>query len=126
MGSRFLISVAAGEALPIYRQIIEQIKAAIASGLLSHGDRLPSHRDLAKELLVAPLTVKRAYDVLEQEGLVATRRGTGTFVQAVESEVNLVAAAELDARLQALVRHARVLGLGEREIARRLRDVWRS
>lgn len=126
MGSRFLISVAPGEALPIYRQIVEQVKAAIASGLLVRGDRLPSHRDLAKELLVAPLTVKRAYDVLEQEGLVVSRRGSGTFVQATEADVNTDAEAELELRLQALVRHARVLGLGERELARRLRERWRS
>jgi len=80
MAAGILIRVDAGAALPIYRQIVEQVKAAIASGVLSPGDRLPSHRDLAHELVVAPLTVSRAYEQLEREGFLATARGKGTFV----------------------------------------------
>ena len=126
MASRFLISVAPGDALPIYRQIVEQVKAAIASGVLADSDQLPSHRDLARDIVVAPLTVKRAYDVLEQEGFVRMRRGTGTFVHAPGAVARDEADAELDARLEAAIRHARALGLGERELARRLRELWRA
>ncbi len=126
MVSKFLISVAPGDALPIYRQIVEQVKAAIASGVLSDGDQLPSHRDLARDVVVAPLTVKRAYDVLEQEGMVLTRRGTGTFVQAPGTDARENADEELDARIRAVIRHARALDLGERELARRLRELWRE
>jgi len=66
--------------LPIYRQIVRQITDAIAGGRMTAGEKLPSHRDLASLLVIAPLTVKKAYDELEKEGLIRTRRGRGTFV----------------------------------------------
>jgi len=66
--------------LPIYRQIVRQITDAIAGGRMVNGERLPSHRDLAADLVIAPLTVKKAYDALEREGLITTQRGRGTFV----------------------------------------------
>jgi GntR family transcriptional regulator len=69
-----------GDELPIYRQIVRQIADAIAGGRLEAGARLPSHRDLAEELVIAPLTVKKAYDELEREGLLVSQRGRGTFV----------------------------------------------
>jgi GntR family transcriptional regulator len=71
-----------GDDLPIYRQIVRQIQEAIASGRFEIGERLPSHRELAKQLVIAPLTVKRAYDELERAGLVRSARGRGTFVAA--------------------------------------------
>ncbi len=69
----------AGE-LSIYRQIMRQITEAIAGGRLQPGDKLPSHRDLAEQLVIAPLTVKKAYDELEAGGYIETQRGRGTFV----------------------------------------------
>ncbi len=69
----------AGE-LSIYRQIMRQITEAIASRRLQPGDKLPSHRDLAEQLVIAPLTVKKAYDELEASGYIETQRGRGTFV----------------------------------------------
>ncbi|MFQ5739557.1 MAG: GntR family transcriptional regulator, partial [Acidobacteriota bacterium] len=73
--------VTPGDELPLYRQIIRQITDAIAGSRLKSGDKLPSHRDLATQLVIAPLTVKKAYDELEQGGLIETRRGRGTFVR---------------------------------------------
>ena len=67
--------------LPIYRQIVHQVAAAIAGGRIRPGERLPSHRDLAAQLVIAPLTVKKAYDELEREGYLEMRRGRGTFVR---------------------------------------------
>jgi GntR family transcriptional regulator len=69
-----------GDELPIYRQIVRQVTDAVAGGRLRPGDKLPSHRELAEELVVAPLTVKKAYDELEARGLIETQRGRGTFV----------------------------------------------
>ena len=66
--------------LPIFRQIMRQITDAIAAGKAGPGERLPSHRELAAQLVIAPLTVKKAYDELEREGLIITMRGKGTFV----------------------------------------------
>jgi GntR family transcriptional regulator len=68
--------------LPIYRQIMRQIIDAVAGGRIAPGEQLPSHRDLAEQLVIAPLTVKKAYDELERQGLIATQRGRGTFVSA--------------------------------------------
>jgi GntR family transcriptional regulator len=68
------------DGLPIYRQIMRQITDGIAGGRLAPGDQLPSHRDLAAQLVIAPLTVKKAYDELELQGLITTVRGRGTFV----------------------------------------------
>jgi GntR family transcriptional regulator len=68
--------------LPIYRQIMRQIMDAIAGGRLKSGDKLLSHRDLSEQLVVAPLTVKKAYDELEALGYLDTQRGRGTFVSA--------------------------------------------
>jgi len=68
--------------LPIYRQIIAQIRRAVAAGLLVPGDQLPSVRELAARLLVNPNTVARVYRDLERDGLLETRRGQGTFISA--------------------------------------------
>ena len=59
---------------------MRQITDAIAGRRLQPGDRLPSHRELAEQLAIAPLTVKKAYDELEHAGLIGTQRGRGTFV----------------------------------------------
>src|SRR5690348_14139289 len=59
---------------------MRQITEAIAAGRLNPGDKLTSHRDLSEELVIAPLTVKKAYDELESLGYIETQRGRGTFV----------------------------------------------
>ncbi len=69
-----------GDELPIYRQIMHQIVDGIAAGRLARGDKLPSHRDLAATLVIAPLTVKKAYDELELQGIIKSQRGRGTFI----------------------------------------------
>lgn len=65
---------------PIYQQIIEEFKRAVARGELVPGDRIPSQRDLATEARVNPNTVQRAYREMEWLGLVETLRGQGTFI----------------------------------------------
>ncbi len=65
---------------PIYEQIVEQIKHQVIQQELTEGTPLPSVRALAKELKISALTVKKAYDFLEEEGLVATVHGKGSFV----------------------------------------------
>src|SRR5580698_9506727 len=74
------IIVNPADELPIYRQIMGQITEAIAGGRLKGGDRLASHRDLSEQLVVAPLTVKKAYDELETLGFIESQQGRGTFV----------------------------------------------
>lgn len=66
--------------VPFYRQIIDQVKSAIATGAVEPGDRLPTVRQLAVDLSINPNTVSRAYTELELTGLVETQMGSGTFV----------------------------------------------
>ena len=66
--------------MPVYRQIVDQVRGAVASGALRAGDQLPTVRQLAVDLEVNPNTVVRAYRELEYDGLLETHQGTGTFV----------------------------------------------
>jgi GntR family transcriptional regulator len=74
----FKLDLASG--VPVYRQIIDQVMAGIASGALSTGDQLPTVRQLAVDLEINPNTVVRAYKELEIRGLLDTHHGTGTFI----------------------------------------------
>ena len=69
-----------GSAVPIYEQIKNAIRDEILSGELVAGEKLPSVRALARELSISILTVKKAYDELENEGFIESRQGLGTFV----------------------------------------------
>lgn len=66
--------------VPIYLQIVGQVRQAVAMGILSPGDQLPTVRELAVQLTVNPNTVAKAYQELEREGVIETARGRGTFV----------------------------------------------
>ena len=72
------ISLAAGA--PLYAQVVEGVKREIGAGRLKPGEPLPSFRALAQELMVSVITVKRAYEELEREGIIHRRQGLGTFV----------------------------------------------
>ena len=78
MAIKILLDLKSG--VPFYRQIIDQVRSSIATGLLEPGDRLPTVRQLAVDLSVNPNTVSRAYTELELTGLVETQLGSGTFV----------------------------------------------
>jgi len=75
-----LMHISTRNGVPIYVQLVSQIKHLIASGRLSTGSELPPIRTLAEQLLINPNTVARAYRELESAGLLTTRRGAGTYV----------------------------------------------
>lgn len=101
-----------GSELPIYRQIMRQITEALAVGTLRPGDKLPSHRDLAEELVIAPLTIKKAYDEMEQLGFLETRRGRGTFVSLKQPRMKLAdQREEIQATARKLLSIAYMVGL---------------
>lgn len=68
--------------VPVYRQIVDQVRGGVASGALAVGDQLPTVRQLAVDLSINPNTVVRAYRELELGGLLETHQGTGTFISA--------------------------------------------
>lgn len=77
-GFRFALDLHTG--VPVYRQLIDQVRTGIASGSLTAGDQLPTVRQLAVDLAINPNTVMRAYRELELGGLLETHQGTGTFI----------------------------------------------
>ena len=79
-GFRFLLDLHSG--MPVYRQIMDQVRGGFASGALTPGDQLPTVRQLAVDLAINPNTVVRAYRELELGGLLETHQGTGTFIGA--------------------------------------------
>lgn len=86
--------------VPIYMQILNQVKRATASGLLKPGDQMPSVRELAMELTVNPNTIAKAYQELEREGITKTVRGVGTFI--ADKEFKIVHEERVKVLLQAI------------------------
>jgi GntR family transcriptional regulator len=84
--ARFTIDLHSG--VPVYRQLIDQVRSWIASGTLTAGDQLPTVRQLAVDLAINPNTVMRAYRELELGGLIETHQGTGTFIAKKRLEKN--------------------------------------
>lgn len=74
--------------VPVYRQLIDQVRGGVASGSLAAGDQLPTVRQLAVDLAINPNTVMRAYRELELGGLLETHQGTGTFISDKKPEKN--------------------------------------
>lgn len=103
--------------IPIYEQIMDQIKAAILNGELTEDTMLPSVRGLSKELKISALTVKKAYDHLEQEGFTVTVHGKGTFVAAANQEwMKEQGRKEVEKDLEQVIAKGRQNGLTEQEI----------
>lgn len=113
--------------LPLYRQIMRQIMDAIAGGRLKSGDKLASHRDLSEQLVIAPLTVKKAYDELEVLGFIETERGRGTFVCARRPEADRsVQLGHIQQASRRLLSQAYLSGLSFREVVRALEEADRE
>lgn len=77
----FRFDLLPSSATPIYRQIVDQVARAVASGSLAAGDELPSVRAVASQYVVNPMTVSKAYSLLELQGLVERRRGVGMVIR---------------------------------------------
>jgi GntR family transcriptional regulator len=86
VSARFAFHLDAHSGVPVYRQLIDQVQGAVASGSLSPGDQLPTVRHVAVELAINPNTVLRAYREMEIRGMLDTQQGTGTFVAEQQKE----------------------------------------
>ena len=103
--------------VPIYEQIMNQIKTAIMNGELIEDTMLPSVRALSKELKISALTVKKAYDNLEQEGFTVTIHGKGTFVTATNKDFQKEEfQKEVETDLENAIIKGRKYGLSNEEI----------
>jgi GntR family transcriptional regulator len=112
-----LLRIEKGSAVPISRQIADQIASLCASGGVQPGERLPSVRELARELAVNQNTVLRVYERLSGEGLLEMRHGQGTFVAARSSKHRLAGhRARLIDELRQIAQQAAGLGLSSDEL----------
>jgi len=117
------LKIDATNGVPLYLQIAKEVKHSIALGSLQTGEQLPSVREIALQITVNPNTVAKAYRELEAQGVVETRRGTGTFVSeqiaAISKEERTRAVAELIDRALDEAKH---LQMKENEMIRLFRD----
>jgi len=117
------IHISANDGVPIYLQIVNQVKYLVASGRLAPGEELPPIRVLAEQLLVNPNTVARAYRELETAGLVTKRRTAGTYVSDAGSPLARRQRVKiLTERVDALLAEARQLDVAVDEVVELIRQ----
>jgi GntR family transcriptional regulator len=118
------ITINLSDGVPIYRQIVNQVKYLAASGLIKPGEELPPIRTLALQLKVTPNTIVKAYGELEISGVIHKRRGSGTFVS--EGRPQQVTLRErrrvIEQRIDALLAEAHQLSFTEDDILRMVRE----
>ena len=102
--------------VPIYEQIIDQIKTMIRKQELKQNDQLPSVRALSKELKISALTVKKAYDELEREGFTVTIHGKGSYVTAANTELMMEEQKEVEQDLEQAILKGRRFGISDEDI----------
>jgi len=118
------LSIRPGAAEPIYRQIVDQLRRLITSNQLPAGDPLPSVREVAGRHAINPMTVSRAYGLLELEGLLTRQRGKGMVVSARRrAQTDDRRLAHLEPKLKDIARAARELGLSDRLVLDRLEEL---
>lgn len=107
--------------VPIYKQIAEQFESDILAGIYSQGEYLPSIRGLAKDLKISVITTMKAYELLEQQGLVTAVQGKGYYVNAQDSEMlREQHLRKVEEALQEAIRAAKRAGMTEKELTEML------
>jgi len=121
-GFQFALDLQTG--VPVYRQLIDQVRAGIASGYLGAGNQLPTVRQLAVDLAINPNTVMRAYRELELGGLLETHQGTGTFISDKKPEKKTAERErQLDQMAGEFAARAGAAGFTLEEVIDRLREL---
>jgi len=120
MNGAFVISQS--DKRPIYLQIMEQMKQRIAVGDWKEGQAIPSIRQLAVDLEVSVITVKRAYLELEREGVIVTQQGKGSHVASTPGLGAKLREQELEQHLEQAMRIAAMLGIQPKELEEKLRE----
>ena len=111
--------------VPIYRQVMDQVREQIMAGRLPEGDQLISVRELSAQLKVNPMTVSKAYSAMESEGLLERRRGIGLFVARIQARKKEQSKeAVMEAALTRVVTTAVQFGLSEDQVRKMLSDLF--
>ena len=118
-----LLVISQTDPRPLYQQVKDQLRHRVAVGELKPGDEIPSIRQLAADIRVSVITIKRAYLELELEGVIQTRQGRGSFVADNVGLGDSLKEEELTSHLRAAVSAASLIGLTEEQLIERLRVV---
>ena len=111
-----MFRIEAGSDVPLYRQLVQQVRRDVMLGRLRPGDQLPSVKDVVDALSVNPNTVVKAFGELEHQGVLVRRQGVGTFVAAAPSLASLAVEPKLQSALARWVDRARADGLSAEQI----------
>ncbi len=118
------IVISQSDPAPMHRQVTDQVKDAIAKGTLKTGEKLPSIREMSKELKISPITIKRSYRDLEQEGYIVTRAGLGSFVADVDfGRLRSEKADEISGELGRIMKMAAGYGISATELGKILKGL---
>ena len=122
-----LIAVDTHSGVPVFRQIMDQVKFQIASGIIHSGDELPTTRTLSAQLGVNPMTVSKAYSFLESEGIVERRPGKPLIVKPIRDKERETAKTEqLRQSLKPVITAVRQLGIDKKEAAKIFNEMLRN
>jgi GntR family transcriptional regulator len=124
MNKHSWITLSQSDPRALYLQVIEQIQRRVAVGNLPPGTELPSIRQLAADLSVSVITIKRAYLELERDGTITTRQGKGSIVSDTPGLSTSIAERELESHLNDAAQLGSLLGLSKREMQRRMAEAY--
>ncbi|MBF0580181.1 GntR family transcriptional regulator [Erysipelotrichaceae bacterium RD49] len=111
------LQISSSSMTPVYEQITTQIRRQIQDGTLAEGEQLPSVRAVARDYHISALTVKKAYDQLDAEGLVTTVHGKGSYVNAIDAEFSKEQARrQIEEELTKTIAKARLMDISSQEI----------
>ena len=124
MNKHSWITLSQSDPRALYLQVIEQIQRRVAVGDLPPGTELPSIRQLAADLSVSVITIKRAYLELERDGTITTRQGKGSIVSEAPGLSTSIAERELESHLNEAAQLGSLLGLSKKEMQRRMAEAY--
>ncbi|MFT5453202.1 MAG: GntR family transcriptional regulator [Candidatus Azotimanducaceae bacterium] len=126
MQSSILFEIYPNAGTPVFQQLIDQIKRRIACGQLLEDDLLPSTREVARQLVINPMTVSKAYKQLEMEGYLIRKKGIGMLIKIPKDPTKLDSTLLIKPVIRELIQHANQLGLKMPDINKLLADEWRQ
>ena len=124
--AKYYFNIQTTSGVPIYRQIVDQIKTHVATGQMKEGEFLPSVRQVAEELEINPMTVSKAYSLLEKEGVLEFVRGQGMKMKApgVAKKDFKQRHKELEPLLKEVMTKSHQLGLSQQQALELLKNLW--
>jgi GntR family transcriptional regulator len=118
------ITISQADPRPLYTQVIDQVKRRVSAGDLAPGAELPSIRQLAADLQISVITIKRAYLELERDGVILTRQGRGSFVAEQPGLASELLDREMREQLSKAASLGKLLGKSKREMSRLMADFF--